>query len=318
MSEIDFAEIEKAMAELVGKAQGKERQQGLGQVAKERSAIAKQVETAHEQGNIATKRIIVASNKLRSNPHPTSRPVQQVTSPHTGRVMDFVKPVASTYNSPSLDSKPIEIQTPISSDEVQQDELQKTVGELSNDYLIGKVNESDSLNDDLLTETKEETKEEIEEALGEELPKDNSRGQEAYEKGHSIQADSDGKNSKGDIKKDTALEELTGPAPVMGSFQEPTIDHDDHQEDDVHHDELPEADDLAEEVGRVHKIYGQKLPKEYLKKDKKTHPQHGESRQSSVPKKAARKKGFPFYIMLLMILASVTVWLLAAYLYFSA
>jgi hypothetical protein len=66
VSEIDFKEIEKAMAELVNKAQGKRREQQLGKVVKKRDEIAKKVETARGQGTVATKRIIIGNSRLRS------------------------------------------------------------------------------------------------------------------------------------------------------------------------------------------------------------------------------------------------------------
>ena len=326
MSEIDFAEIEKAMAELVNKAQGKERQAGLGKVAKERSQIAKQAETAQEQGDIATKRIIVASNKLRSNPHPQIRPPFAQASSGPGKVMDFVAP-APTYKSPPAVLQPQSI-PPAPEEEIQpraeayESDLQKTVGDLSNQYLVGQVSEPE---EDITKETKQEIEQEIEQSL--QAESDSKADEEGSDDGvvdieeaedKNLTSNTDDYKQTGGNKKQIDLEDLTGPSPVMSSVQEPTISEFPSGAEDEHHDELPEADDLAEQVGKVHKIYGQKLPKEYLKKDKRNHSHNPQPQASTSKSKSAKKRGATFYFVWLMVLASVTVWAIAAYLYFAA
>lgn len=328
MSEIDFAEIEKAMAELVNKAQGKERQVGLGKVAKERSQIAKQAETAQEQGDIATKRIIVASNKLRSSPHPQIKPPFVPASSGPGKVMDFVAP-APTYKSPPAVLRPQSI-PPAPEEEIQpraeayESDLQKTVGDLSNQYLVGQVSEPE---EDITKETKQEIEQEIEQSLqaesdsktNQEVDDDVVVGVEEAEDQNLTSNTDDHKQTDGK-RKQIDLEDLTGPSPVMSSVQEPTISELPSGAEDEHHDELPEADDLAEQVGKVHKIYGQKLPKEYLKKDKRNHSRQSQPQnQTSTNKnKQSKKRGATFYFVWLMVLASFTVWAIAAYLYFAA
>jgi hypothetical protein len=291
VSEIDFDEIEKAMAELVSKAQGKQRHQGLSQVATERAQIAKKTETAQEQGDIATKRIIVASNKIRSNPRPAPKPTSQPINPNPTRVMDFVVPVYSGQPSNAQKEQPIENKIDTDS------ELQKTVGELSNQYLVGQVGQDNEV--DLALETKEDIEQEIEESLKPqpELGIDDEQSQE-------------------DPPRGTSLEELTGPSPVMSSVQEPIISIQDNKDYLPNEDSLPEVDSLAQDVGRVHKIYGQKLPKEYLKKNKTKHQSHTLTKTKVIKPKS--KKGFAFYFVMLMIFASLAVWSFAAYLYFAS
>lgn len=282
MSEIDFAEIEKAMAELVNKAQGKERQQGLKQVAKERSQAAKEIETAHEQGDIATKRIVTATSTIRSNPHPAhAKPTAPIMPASPGRVMDFVPPTPAP--TPSVEDLSPE-----------QEDLQKTVGELSNEYLVEQVvspdvPEVEASSIDFGAESAEEIVADIEDELGD------SKETSATEGAHA-----------------TKLEDLTGPSPVMSAIQEPTMSSVSQPQDEAE-DQLPEANELAEEVGKVHKIYGQKLPKEYLKKKDKDFSAKPTKTKVQEPR---RGRGFAFYFIFIMIIAAVAVWAGAAYLYF--
>lgn len=297
MSEIDFAEIEKAMAELVNKAQGKERQQGLGQVAKERSQIAKEIETSQEQGEIATKRIIVASNKIRSNPqpHPRPQPKQYPSPSYSGRVMDFISPEKNNQNTKlSEDNHELAHQD-------NPPELQKTVGDLSNDYLISQVNKPD-------TDLAEESEADIKDEIDNEIYSDNS-----------IQTSSvaNAPDEPEELMGSTSLEDLTGPAPVMSTVQGPRAEDTDIERPE-HEDTLPEADQLASDIGKVHKIYGQRLPKEYLKKNKKSSAEKTSSVSLNKSGEYRHKRGFAFYFTLTMIVASVVVWGAAAYLYFAA
>lgn len=300
MSEIDFAEIEKAMAELVNKAQGKERQQGLNKVADKRAQIAKKVETAHEQGDIATKRIIVASNKIRTTPRPTPAPVAplQAPAPQNPRVMDFVVPAAQAVSVEGSTSK-----QEISAS--QNSQLQKTVGELSNEYLVGQVNDS-------------EVAREGEQLIGQDIEDPVDIDEQLVSSDLNYDSDPSELADKQSTSKvpDTALEDLTGPSPVMRTLQEPVVAGASLAANQDYDESLPETDGISEEVGRVHKIYGQKLPKEYLKKEKRNHTKPASTHTTI--KKPKQKRGFAFYFVAVMILASFLVWSAAAYLYFAA
>ncbi len=279
MSEIDFAEIEKAMAELVNKAQGKERQKGLHVVANERSQKAKEAETAHEQGDIATKRIIVASNNMRTNPHPRQQTVHNI-QPNPRRVMDFMPPANNTAN-PHMSTLPELQEERI--DDRKDESLNKTVGELSNEYLLEKVSE------DNLAEPEHTTP---------------------------LESEADTKGDE-DIEQNTQIEDIVGPSPVMSVIQEPTMSTPSTNKSNIpKKDELPAADDLAEEVGKVHKIYGQRLPKEYLTKPKNKYQE--KSKVETKVKRPRSRKGFTFYFVVLMVLTALAMWGAAIYLYLNA
>lgn len=301
MSEIDFAEIEKAMAELVNKAQGKERRQGLSEVADKRAQIAKKVETAHEQGDIATKRIIVASNKIRSSPRPNPTPIHhpQASSPQNPRVIDFVVPASQAAPANNLASTD-------EADANDDSQLKKTVGELSNEYLVGQVNDSEPNQDDGPL---------IKQDIEEQLDTDDYQGS-ADQDDYLEEPEITDKQSAEPKKPETVLEDLTGPSPAMSTLQEPAIAKDSLTSIQTHDDSIPDSDRISEEVGRVHKIYGQKLPKEYLKKEKRN--QTKPTNTHTTIKRPKQKRGFAFYFVVIMVLASILVWSAAAYLYFAA
>lgn len=282
MSEIDFAEIERAMAELVNKAQGKERKQGLKVVSKDRSDKAKAAEVAHEQGDIATKRIIVASNKMRANPHPHPQPQPNpapvFNSSPTGRVMDFKAP-----------SAPPDQPSPTTLDD--NEDLNRTVGELSNEYLIGKVSEP-------------------EEPALESTP--------AVVTEDALPNGAEDPTTQGAKDKITSsLEDIAGPSPVMSVMQEPSIASSDVELEKSGDKgrEPSKANKLPKDIGKVHKIYGQRLPKEYLTSLKST-AQNKKNETSSPGLRQKNKRGFSFYFVAFMIVAALAVWGFAAYLYF--
>lgn len=292
MSEIDFAEIEKAMAELVNKAQGKERHEGLQTVAKERSQKAKETEVAQEQADIATKRIVIATNNIRSNPSPRPRPAKVAPTQASGRVMDFKAPTSSPIPV-ILPPKEVESITSPTPEEVlgtkEEADLQKTVGELSNEYLVGEVTE------------------------------DNNDSFEGQQEEPDMEMVSSDEESSSAVPINSSSEDVTGSSPVTSPMQEPIMGDLSALEgvSQSTDDKLPEADMLAEDIGKVHKIYGQKLPKEYLQTQKKDFSKDkGNAKNSSKPKKLKQKRGFSFYFVLLMIVAATAVWGLAAYLYF--
>lgn len=263
MSEIDFDEIEKAMAELVNKAQGKDRQNKLHVVARSRSAEAKDKEVAREQGDIATRRIIAASNKIRSNPRPIKAPA--VSGP---RIMDFKVSPPNTIKEPD-------------------DDLHKTVGQLSDSYLQSEVSRS------------EEYKPKA--AEDDNIPGESAviNSTPALSKEASV---ADMAELQDDDKKDD-LETLTGPAPYEPQI---SIEPDDSMLEQKQEQELGD--------GSIHRIYGQRLPKEYIYGKKSEKPTTFNAKKSKKVKRS--KKGLSYYFIAFMIIAAIVVWSAAIYLYF--
>lgn len=260
LSEIDFDEIEKAMAELVNKAQGRDRQNKLHVVARSRSAEAKDKEVAREQGDIATKRIIAASNKIRSNPRPINIP--PVSGP---RIMDFKVPAAS----------PIE---------EHDDDLHKTVGQLSDSYLQSEVSSSDTYEAEPLEEYNRPN---------------NTAVYSGPSPSNELAADEPESSQVNNIEDD--LEGITGP---VSSSPQGSIESDSSI--------LEQKQELSD--GGIHKIYGQRLPKEYIYSKKGDKPNTFNAKKSKKPKRS--RKGLSYYFIAFMIFAAMVVWSAAIYLYF--
>jgi hypothetical protein len=302
VSEIDFNEIEKAMAELVNKAQGQKRQSQLKVVTKARNEQAKKIETAHEQGNLATKRIIIAGNRLRSNapaartqfPQPTSSaPRINTESP---LISDFkakpqvVEPVSVSKKEDSISADEV----PIYSAQEENLSLGKSVGDLSNDYLLERISESNDPIED--TEPETDPIESYDNSM-------NLSQEESEER-----TDDEGK----DKEAEHSLESITGPPPLnlrLGDRHKPESKHD-----------LPEADEYSNEVGRVHKMYGQHLPNEYhpsaSKKVQKYNKKSSRRPHQESKTKGKEARGFMFYFFAVSIALACLLWLFAVYLYF--
>lgn len=304
MSEIDFKEIEKAMAELVNKAQDKKRQQQLKTVVKKRDEIAKKVETARGQGTVATKRIIIGNNTLRS---PSVVPLERKStplsvSPNKNPISDF-RPVGHTTPLQSMAPPPIPSQT------FEKEILastEQTVGELSDEYLQDQVS---SLN---TTEDLSADQTDLLEEVDSQVP-DSTLDQE--------------------VDANIPLEEETTPpsssSTLVSEDLAPEETATNQLEEELAADNLPESEELNKtldnpnyDYGAVHRVYGQRMPRHfdshhYKKVGNNMKP--SEEIPSSVLKKNRKpknKKSFLSFLVYFLILASVAVWAGAAYLYF--
>jgi hypothetical protein len=310
VSEIDFNEIEKAMAELVNKAQGQKRQSQLKVVTNARNEKAKKIETAHEQGNLATKRIIIAGNRLRSTP--AAQRVRTQT-PNTNRPSSLI----SDFNRmPSSDTKQSKINKPEGLEAVdsipeisqeEKDDLQKTVGDLSNDFLLEKVSQNDQIevpklqnsNEEYLEDDSHEYQEPKQETITEESESTRVKDKEQ----DSVE---DSRNSSTTYLEN--LESVTGPSPS------------EYSKEVLLEDNVPEAEEYSKEIGKVHKMYGQHLPHEYRPSNLKTDRSSKSSKKGRKHNLAASttkpKRGMGFYFLVIIFAVACVVWLGAVYLYF--
>jgi hypothetical protein len=308
VSEIDFEAIEKAMAELVNKAQGQKRQSQLKVVTDKRNEQAKKIETAHEQGNLATKRIIVASTRQRSNTNnsrpkvvPPAKSISSISAPNSAErlISDFRAP-PSLNHARSFGEKTFK-------DDIRgekEEDLSKTVGSLSDKYLLEKVSSESPSQDDY-----------PEEGLRVE-----SKGTDLEKEGLSSQGyDTVAEDSTRSSSLDQKLESIVGAAASSQNTEKEQAETGSLAEK-AFEEELPESDEYARNIGNIHKIYGQHLSPEHLPSSSrlKKDADYFKAQLNSEPKKVKAKRGFLFYFLILVIIISVVVWAAAAYLYLSA
>lgn len=289
MSEIDFKEIEKAMAELVNKAQGKKREQQLGKVVRKRDEIAKKVETARGQGHVATKRIIIGNTRLRADVHAKAVKPNIPTNASANPISDFrPKPKSGIdiTSPPPLPSKAY--------DEVSKKNYSdSTVGDLSNQYLQEQLSESSTEQiiepDHTLDETPlESLKEIVDEESVSEVAESNQIESEIIEPEQPVQ---DISNTPDNLPESEEL---------ASSLKDPAYDY-----------------------GTVHRIYGQRLPNNHNSTKFKSQSIEGVmpssdnlNKHNKGTKKQKSKRGFLFYFVYFLFLASILTWAGAAYLYF--
>jgi hypothetical protein len=60
VSQIDHNQIDGAMAEVISRAQSEKRVRQLDMVARKRSEESKRIDNVRQQGNLATKRVIIS------------------------------------------------------------------------------------------------------------------------------------------------------------------------------------------------------------------------------------------------------------------
>ncbi len=313
MSELNFKEIEKAMAELVNKTQGQQREKQLNSVVRKRDQITKKKEDKIGQGIVATKRIIIGNKGLRAN----------LANPRVGSPMP-----ASARSNPISDFRPPEpkslikeeVQEEIAQDDEQQvAPLDKTVGDLSNQYLtkeVSKPYEPEFSPSDSVTE--QEVTEEDLNNLDRSATAEFDESLESNEANEANQADQTPltPDLEAQIGQDASLglpsSELDASRPAV-------------------QDNLPEAEELSQSLddpsydrGAVHRIYGQKMPTHNsvssFAKNEKENNQTKDISKSNLKKqpkvkKAKSKHGFLFYLVIILILASLAVWGLAIYMY---
>lgn len=132
--DIDFKEIERAMADLVSKTQTHAREKQLNKVTKERDEIAKKIDNQREQGQVATKRIIIGNKgrlqasgvDLGKSRLSYSTPAPE-TTPRTGNPSRIINDFTTT--------PPAAVPT------LPDSKLNQTVGDLSNEFLKEEVAE---------------------------------------------------------------------------------------------------------------------------------------------------------------------------------
>ncbi len=307
MSEIDFREIEKAMAERVNKAQDKKRQQQLKKVVKKRDEITKKAETARGQGTVATKRIIIGNKNLRS-PAPLVGKSATVTtssaiplSSNTNPISDFRPAGYSQVHTPTAPP-------PLPSQTFEKEVLgssSQTVGQLSDEYLQEQVSEQDTpevpigestdTQETYVSPDEQDLLQEVDSQAAEELSAEDILGY---------------KEEIRPQKEDQPSVDPTPPKQVDST----NLD-----------DNLPESEDLAESLedptydyGSVHRVYGQRISpsfNHYQQKSgsSKKEPTPSKSNAGKSPKPKKSKLSFLVYFL---VLASLAVWAGAAYLYF--
>ncbi len=294
MSEIDFKEIEKAMAELVNKAQGKRREQQLGKVVKKRDEIAKKVETARGQGTVATKRIIIGNSRLRAPDAAVKSRVSNIPlSANNNPINDF-RPRGEVS-----DLAPPPLLTKTYQEEVAKTSPDLTVGELSNQYLQEQV-----------APPQPDQEEPV-------VSEDNSQPEEpATPQDDPVPMGEDNLNKEVDAPQTAEQNEE-----IETQLSEEATDN------------LPESEELASSLqdpsydyGAVHRIYGQRLPNKFARSNTNTQSNNIEGvtpfnkKQKDSNKrdgsKLKKKRGFLFYFVYLLFIASFLTWAAAAYLYF--
>lgn len=296
------------MAELVNKAQGKKRQQQLGTVVKKRDEIAKRVETARGQGTVATKRIIIGNTRLRAADNSASTTPKTIpTTARNNPISDF-RPKSNISSQANLnDLAPPPLPSKAYEEELAKNYSQETVGDLSNQYLQEQISEPQSI------DSSEPTDEELNVALQEETPSEildeelEVLAEEANSDEEIVQQDNIA------LKDDAISEDLKPP--------------------EIPNNELPESEDLGSSLkdpsydyGSVHRIYGQRIPNSLGDRNKsKNFTEASESSESQRrlknPQKHNKstskpKRGFLFYLVYFLFVASLLTWAGAAYLYF--
>lgn len=288
-ADIDFKEIEKAMAELVNKSQSQTRKKQLTKVVKKRDEIAKKAENSREQGRVATKRIIIGNKNLRSSVV-NAEENSKFQTPRTPRanpttvITDFKTSKPFIAPAPELPPAP-------EPEEANEDtKLNTSIGDLSDDFLKEEVTASDSTN-----------------PL---LPEENLAEPEFIEP--ETQAP----------EQIQSVPPLTTPPPVPEPPTEEVEAESDPLADLIPEAEPAEVPTPAPEPetnspiynpnsGAVHRMYGQRM-----KTPVAATPVQNQSQNLPTPQKQKKKKGFLFYFVLLLTLAALGVWGYVGYIFF--
>lgn len=295
MSEIDFKEIEKAMAELVNKAQGKRREQQLGKVVKKRDEIAKKVETARGQGTVATKRIIIGNSRLRAPDAAVKSRVSNIPLNANRNPINDFRPRGEVS-----DLAPPPLPTKTYQEEVAKTNPDLSVGDLSDQYLQKQVTTPKSDQEELVVPEDSYSsdeivvpEEEVAPATEENSPNEETELPQIAEQNEEIETQ---------LSEEPA-DNLPESEELATSLQDPTYDY-----------------------GAVHRIYGQRLPNKFARSNTNTQSNNIEGvtpfnkKQKDSNKrnvsKLKKKRGFLFYFVYFLFIASFLTWAAAAYLYF--
>jgi hypothetical protein len=302
VSELNFKEIEKAMAELVNKTQGQQREKQLNSVVRKRDQITKKKEDKIGQGIVATKRIIIGNKGLRANLANPRVNSAMPASAKSNPISDFRPPAPKPLISDEPGEEVIESQE----DKVQDPPLDQTVGDLSNQYLTKEV--SKPYEPEFITP----------EAAQEEITDDELNGLDNSNEKETSEQSGTPLNSEVEAQ---AGQDSTLSLPVEElDLSHPTVQ-----------DNLPEAEELSQSLddptydrGAVHRIYGQKMPTHHtvnsFAQDQGSDNQKDKLFKSDLKKESKAKKaksghGFLFYLVIFLVLASLAAWGFAIYLY---
>ncbi len=299
--DIDFKEIEKAMAELVNKSQSQVRKKQLTKVVKKRDEIAKKVDNSREQGRMATKRIIIGNKNLRSSVVSAEQPATSVTArvsrPNpTAVITDFrttTPNVPKPFIAPSTPAK----EAPVNDEVAEPENLSKTIGDLSDDFLKEEVSESNidpTLAEEGLAEPEFSSPEPIVESP-----------QSAPSVPEAITTPPPAPEALSEAQE--IPEQLEGYAQSPGPIAEaePSV--------------APSpADELDSPIynpnsGAVHRMYGQRMKTPVVQASNRV---GNKDSNLSSPKKEKHKKGFLFYFVLLLTLAALGIWGYVGYIFF--
>jgi hypothetical protein len=302
-TDIDFKEIEKAMADLVNKTQSHARKKELTKVVKKRDEIAKKAENSREQGRVATKRIIIGSKSLRANavgipvpaplaPEPTPAPSSQVPRSNLNP------------NNIISDFKTSKSFIPPAADVSNQAQLNQSVGDLSDQFLQEEIATSNST-------APENTK------LNSLIQPEEDLAEPEF-----VQPESPPPLAAQPIQPEPTPQQELPEEP--DSATEPALLQD--QPDQSEHLQQTQSSNVTEDIGSdqeppiynpnsgaIHRMYGQRMKTPIVNQQAQTSVQSPELTKAPKQKK---KKGFLFYFVLLLTLAALGVWGYVGYIFF--
>lgn len=375
MSQIDHNQIDGAMAEVISRAQSEKRVRQLDMVARKRSEESKRIDNVRQQGNLATKRVIISGSRNRATVHkqdhssvPGVVPVNRTKTSSSSllnqqggprvshhRISDFKVPnkkqdevfskhftVVPTNNSvesttklappkqvstekpslaPAQESKaepkqaarlaniysPAPVIEPLSSiEEIKNQPLDSSVGQLSDQYLVDQLTsppraepeDQPTIHDPEINETADLI---LDQDFLEELPQTPEAISET--------PDVPEPQMSAPPEPETPKQSHQVPAPKAKQENRPPEDTQNQPKEQPQ--PQPHTKLKPKKAGGAHRIYGQKLPEEYLVKSN--------SRKRSLNKRSprpAKKRGFFFYLLILMIIIALGAWGIAGYLFF--
>ena len=294
-TDIDFKEIEKAMAELVNKSQSQTRKKQLTRVVRKRDEIAKKVENSREQGRVATKRIIIGNKTLRSSIVGLDKQAAQVPRANPSSIIsDFKKPIVKPFIEPEPQAP-----SPSSVPKVTETELNKTVGDLSDSFLKEDVSGKDI--DSPAPEPDLAEPEFAEPDLAE--PEIETSPPASNSSSPSLSSPPPPPESPiQDVETEPDLPETLNPE--LDASQSTTPQPEPEQVDSPIYN--PNS-------GAVHRMYGQRMKTPLV-----ATPAQSQNQNRNLPtlQKHKKKKGFLFYFVLLLTLAALGVWGYVGYIFF--
>lgn len=375
MSQIDHNQIDGAMAEVISRAQSEKRVRQLDMVARKRSEESKRIDNVRQQGNLATKRVIISGSRNRATVHkqdhssvPGVVPVNRTKTSSSSllnqqggprvshhRISDFkvpnkepdevfskrftVVPINDSVESttklappkqvniekpsfaPTQDFKagskhavhqskalsPDSVIEPLSSiEDIDDQSLDSSVGQLSDQYLVDQLASSPQAESEDQPAIKDlELNETADLILDQDSLEELPQTPEAI----SETPDVPEPQMSAPPEPETPKQSHQVPAPKAKQENRPPEDTQNQPKEQPQ--PQPHTKPKPKKAGGAHRIYGQKLPEEYLVKSN--------SRKRSLNKRSprpAKKRGFFFYLLILMIIIALGAWGIAGYLFF--